>query len=403
MKRISILLLAATSFAVPACSSDVTPSGGDDGSGQGSNTGSGSNQGSGSGSADQWDTILANRMLDYNAALKIAALRLTGSLPSMTEINEVASTTGDAQKAAYENRIKEYMTRPAFANQMFLFWRNTLKTGGATAAFDPVNDTAAAFAAEIAFTNGSYMDMFTKASANCTTFAPATGTFTDAECTNGGPKAGLLTNPGLMKQFFSNLAMRRVRFLQETFDCLRFPVEISATPTDVHGAAPYIGVWPFNSIGSPQNSGGRVNFQDVSAAICANCHQTLNHIAPLLSYYDATGAYKTTIQVPVPLPNNPIAQMTDWLPNTETTAWRYGKPAADIPALGQQMAADPSVGQCGVSRFWLFAMGKEDIVDQLVSVPPATIQTEYDAFTQNGFKVRDLLFSIFTADAFIKF
>jgi hypothetical protein len=403
MKRISILLLAATSFAVPACSSDVTPSGGDDGSNQGSNTGSGSNQGSGSGSADQWDTILANRVVDYNAALKIAALRLTGNLPSMTEINTVAAATGDAQKTAYEGLIKDYLGRPAFANQMFLFWRNTFKTGGATAAFDPVNDTAAAFAAEIAVTNDSYMSLFTKASANCPTFAPATGTFTDAECTNGGPKAGVLTNPGLMKQFFSNLAMRRVRFLQETFDCLRFPVEISTTPTDVHGAAPYIGEWPFNSIGSPQNSGGRINFQDVSSAICANCHQTLNHIAPLLAYYDATGTYKTTIQVPVPLPMNPIAQMPDWLPSTETTAWRYQKPAADIPALGQQMAADPGVAQCGVTRFWGFAMGKLDPVDALVQIPPSVIQTQLDAFTQNSFKVKDLLFTIFTADAFIRF
>jgi hypothetical protein len=286
---------------------------------------------------------------------------------------------------------------------MFYFWRDTFKTGGVGATFDPVNDTAAAFAAEVAFTNGDYRDLLTKASANCTTFAPATGTFTDAECTNGGPKAGVLTNPGLMKQFVSNLAFRRTRFVQETFDCLRFPVEISSTPTPVGGAAPYIGVWAFDSIGSPQTSGGRVNFEDVSAAICANCHQTLNHIAPLFAYYDATGAYKTTIQVTVPLPMAPIAQPNDWLPMTETTAWRYQKPAADIPALGQQMAADSSVLQCGVTRFWIFAMGKDDPVDALVSIPPSTIQTQLDAFTQNGFKVRDLLFSIFTADAFIKF
>jgi hypothetical protein len=403
MKRISILLLAATSFAVPACSSDVTPSGDDDGSGSGSSSGSGSNQGSGSSSASQWDTILANRVTDYNAALKIAALRLTGTLPAMTEINEVATATGDAQKAAYQKWITDYLGRPAFANQMFLFWRDTFKTGGTTAAFDPVNDTAAAFAAQLAVTNGNYMDMLTKATGNCPTFAPATGTFTDANCANGGPAAGVLTNPGLQKQFFSNLAMRRVRFVQETFDCLRFPVEISSTPTDVGGAAPYIGVWPFNTIASPQNGGGRVNFQDTSAAICANCHETLNRMAPLFAYYDAAGAYKTTIQVPVPLPMSPTAQMTDWLPPGEMTAWRYQKLAADIPALGAQMAADPGVAQCGVSRYWLFALGKEDIVDQLVSVPPATIKTQVDAFTQNGFKVKDLLFTIFTTDAFIKF
>src|SRR4051812_45509769 len=248
MKRISILLLAATSFAVPACSSDVTPNGGDDGSGSNTGSNTGSNQGSNQGSGDQWDQILGNRTTDYNAALRIAALRLTGNLPSVTEINEVAAATGDAQKTAYVNRITEYMSRPTFANQMFLFWRDTFKTGGPTAAFAPDTtngttvvpspDTAAAFAAQLAVTNGSYMDLLTRPSAGCPTFTPATGVFSDpaaSECTNGGPKSGVLTNPGLMKQFFSNLSMRRGRFVQETFDCLRFPVEISTTPTDVGG------------------------------------------------------------------------------------------------------------------------------------------------------------------------
>jgi hypothetical protein len=142
----------------------------------------------------------------------------------------------------------------------------------------------------------------------------------------------------------------------------------------------------------------------VSAAICANCHQTLNHIVPLFAYYDAAGTYKTgVIQVPVPIPGNPVAQVTDWLPPGDTTAWRYQKAAIDIPALGAQMAADPAVAQCGVARAWNFALGKEDIVDQLVSVPPATIKAQTDAFTANGFKEKDLLFSIFTSDAFIKF
>src|ERR1041384_596201 len=168
MKRISILLLAATSFAVPACSNDVTPNGGDD-------DGSGSGSGSGSSMPDQWDQILAARVTDYNAALRIAALRLTGDLPTMTEIGTVASATGDAQKTAYEGLVRDYMGRPAFANQMFLFWRDTFKTGG-TAQFD----TAAAFAAQLAVTNASYMDLFTKASGNCPTFNAQTGVFTPA-------------------------------------------------------------------------------------------------------------------------------------------------------------------------------------------------------------------------------
>lgn len=392
MKRISILLLAATSFAVPACSNDVASTGGDD-DGSGSNKGSGSNS-----NPDQWDQILASRVTDYNAALRIAALRLTGNLPTMTEINTVASAQGDAQKAAYQGLITDYMNRPAFASQMVVFWRDTFKTGGTAA-----TDTAAAFAAQLAVTNGSYMDLFTKSTGNCPTFNAQAGTFAAAECGNGGPQAGVLTNPALMKQFFSNLAMRRGRFVQETFDCARFPVELSQTPIDVGGSAPYAGVWPFNSIASPTNGGGRVNFQDVSAAICANCHQTLNHLVPLFANYDMNGMYQATIQVPVPLEGNPIAKMNDWLPPGETTAWRYQKPAATIPDLGAAMAADPEIARCGVARLWNFALGKEDIVDQLVDVPQATIQSELDAFTQNGFKVKDLIFSIFTADAFVKF
>ena len=75
MKRISIVLVAATCFAVPACSSDSTPTGDDTGSG------------SDTPPKDEWDQILDARVYDYNAALRIAALRLTGDLPTMDEIN----------------------------------------------------------------------------------------------------------------------------------------------------------------------------------------------------------------------------------------------------------------------------------------------------------------------------
>src|ERR1041385_5895896 len=99
MKRIELLLLAATSFAVPACSNSVGPTGGDDDM----------NPGPG----DQWDQALANRKPDYNAALKIAALRLTGDIPTMTEINTVAVAPDDAaKKAAYEQLVTQYMARP---------------------------------------------------------------------------------------------------------------------------------------------------------------------------------------------------------------------------------------------------------------------------------------------------
>jgi len=388
MKRISILLLAATTFAVPACSNDATQSGDDDSSGSGS----------GGGTQDEWDQILGSRVTDYNAALKTASLRLTGDLLKMTEINQISSAPDDAsKKAAYETIIRDYISRPAFAKEMFYFWRDTFKIGG-TAAFD----TTPAFAAKLSVDNGSYMDLFTKASNNCPTFNEQTGVFTDAECANGGPKAGVLTNPGVMSSFVSNLAFRRVRWVQETFDCVRFPAEVGPAQ-NVGGSVPYNGVWPFSAIASPTNGGGRVNFQDVSSAICANCHQTLNHIAPLFANYDMTGAYKTSIQVTVPLTGAPLAQMNDWLPTGDTTAWRYQKPAADIPALGATMAADPEIAQCGVARMWNWALGKTDIVDTLQQVPAATIKAQVDAFTQNGFKMKDLIFAVYTSDNFVKF
>lgn len=390
MKRIKFMLVAAISLA--ACAGTPTGPGP---SGDDTNPGSdGSNMGSNSG--DEYDQALADRVVDYNAALKIAALKLTGDLPSLTEVQTVQNATD--QKAAYATLITDYMNRPTFAKQMFYFYRDTFKIGE-TAELD----TAPAFAAQLAATNGSYMNMFTASAGNCPTFDENTGVFTAAECTNGGPKAGVLTNPGVMKQFISNFAFRRTRWVQEMFACTMFPAEISSTPTDVGGAAPYTGVWPFNSIASPTNGGGRVNFQDTSAVICANCHSTINHVAPLFAYYDAAGQFQTAMAVPTPLDGAPPAVMTDYLPAGEQTAWRLNKPAADLPALGAQMAADPAVAECGVARIWNYALGKTDIVDTLQVVPSETIATQVAAFTSNGFKMKDLIFAVFTSDDFVKF
>jgi hypothetical protein len=319
----------------------------------------------------------------------------------MAETNQVSTAADDAaKKVAYEGLIQQYMSSPDFAKQMFFFWRDTFKMGE-TAALD----TAPAFAARLAVNNGSYMDMFTATADGCPTFDATAGTFTSAECGNNGPKAGLLTNPGIMAHYFGNLAFRRSRFVQETFVCTKFPAEISTTPTDVGGAAPYTGVWPFSSISTTTAKGGtgRIDFQDTAAVICANCHSTLNHLTPLFAYYDMNGNYQTAISVPTPLDGAPAARMTDYLPAGETTAWRQGVAAADLPALGQAMAADPAVAECGVARMWNWALGKTDIVDTLQEVPSATIQAQVDAFKASGFKVKDMIYAVYTSDDFVKF
>lgn len=67
------------------------------------------------------------------------------------------------------------------------------------------------------------------------------------------------------------------------------------------------------------------------------------------------------------------------------------------------MAADPDVAQCGVARMWNWALGKTDIVDTLQVVPPETIQAQVDAFTQGGYKLKDLIYAVYTSDDFVKF
>lgn len=391
MKRISTLLMAAA-LAVPACSGSGGGGGGDD-----VTTCTDPNDPACT-TGDEWDQQLATREYDYNAALRIAALRLTGDLPTITEINEIAAPADlTVKKGLYEARVKEYIERPTFAKMMFYFWRDTFKIGD-TAEFD----TAPALAAQLTKDNGSYMSLLTSPANNCPTLDEGTGVFTPAECTGNGPKAGVLGNPGVMKQFFSNFGFRRVKWIEETFDCIKFPAELGGVAQEVGAASPYTGEWPFDSIAGTA-SGGRINFLDVAAVICANCHQTINHIAPLFANYDAMGVYQNTISVPTPLDGAPLAQLSDYLPAGQTTAWRYNVPAADIPSLGAAMAADPDVAKCGVARVWNWALGKTDIVDTLQEVPIEVIQTQVDNFAADGFKMKNLVIAVYTSDDFTKF
>src|SRR6185436_8806241 len=107
--------------------------------------------------------------------------------------------------------------------------------------------------------------------------------------------------------------------------------------------------------------------------------------------YNDQGVYGAAIAVPTPLNGTPLARLTDYLPAGEQTAWRMGVPAADLPALGVAMAGDPDVAECGVARMWNWAMGKTDIVDTLQEVPTETIQAQVDAFTANGYKLKDMI------------
>jgi hypothetical protein len=347
---------------------------------------------------DEWDGRLAERVVDYSAALRIAALRLTGELPTLAELKQVASPSDEAgRKAAYEALLGQYMSGPRFARQMFRFWQDTLKMGDS-----PALDSAPAFLAKLAVEDRSYLETFAASGGTCPSFDPGTGAFTPGNCNNAPRTVGLLTHPGMLNHFFGNLAFRRVRWVQETFACSAFPAEIATTATDIGGASPYTGTFPFTSIAGTATL-GRVDFLDKKSVICANCHSNINHIAPLFAYYDQLGTYSTTMAVPTPLVGAPHAELTDYLPPGEGYAWRFGTKVTDMASLGAAMAADPDITACAIARLWNWALGKPDLVDAAVRVPSATIAKQVAAFEENGYRIRGALLDIFTSDDFIRF
>ena len=347
---------------------------------------------------DEWDDKLADRAVDYSAALRVAALRLTGELPTLAELKQVGDASDDAaRRAAYQALIDHYLASPRFSRQMFRFWQDTLKLGD-----DPRFDTAAAFVTKLVVDDRSFLDALTARSGTCTSFDPDTGQFTPADCSNAPVTVGLLTHPGMNAQFFSNFGFRRVRWVQETFACTAFPAEIATAATSVGGSEPYTGTFPFASIAGTA-SGGRVDFRNTASVICANCHSNINHIAPLFGHFDEAGMYHDAIVVPTPLPSAPAAVLGDYLPAGESLAWRHGTPVGDMAALGAAMAADPEVPACVIARLWNWALGKSDIVDSSTRVPPATIDPQVAAFEAGGHRIRGALRDIFTSDDFVRF
>jgi hypothetical protein len=384
MRRLNTTFAALLLAGLAACGGGVTTPGDDD---SGDDT-----------VLDEWDQKLNDREVDYSAALRIAALRLTGELPSLVEVKAVGDAPVEQKKAVYESLVGAYLDDPRFARQMFAWWKDTLKAGDA-----PDLDTAAAFAAQVTVEGRPYTDMLTAATGTCATYDQGAGTFTPADCANGLPvAAGLLSHPGIQRQFFSNMAFRRVRWVQETWACTAFPAETTTDGVEVGGAALYTSPWPFESIAGTEN-GGRVNFLDASAVVCANCHATMNHIAPLFLNFDDQGQYQPQPAVVVPIEGTPLATVTDYLPPGQTTAWRLNAPAPDLPSLGAAMAADPAISECAVARAWNWALGKGDIVDTLATIPADVIADQVTAFDANGKNYKDALFAVFTSDDFVKF
>jgi hypothetical protein len=387
--------------------------------------GSGSNQDLGTGTNDPGSGQVtpdntASEVVckpNYTAAQRTASLALTGQLPDWASLKlmmDAEKGGADAQKVVYEAFIDKAIASKDFAIEQVRFFRNMFATGNlaglkrrmnndGTAQYLADQDCAANYAAWLVVNEQPYTNLFTAQSGTCPKFDETTGAFTPGDVMDdkGAPLAmnGILNDPGLMVNYASNMAFRRTRFIQESFVCAKFPAESGGTPQPM-GAALYTNPWPFDSITGGDKA--KVNFQDTSAVICANCHGTANHIAPLLANFSlTTGLRMDTIQVKVPVQGNPTAQLTDWLPSTEGTAWRFGKPAATLAELGTAIAADPAVSQCMVSRTWNNAFSRGDIVRDLATIPPDVTAAQAKQFVANNYNVKKLIRAVFTSNEYV--
>jgi len=399
MRKITLALLPFAVLALGACGSEQpafgTGSSNDDGTGPGTGSGNGSGTGTGSGAGDPGsdpatDPVLSKRVVDYNEALRTASLKLTRRLPTLETIKKVADAS--EKKAAYEEELERMLDSSAFDARMVKFWRDTMRVGGGDL------DSAPVFAAKLMAEGRDFTELFTASTGTCPSFDGTAETFAEGNCNNNVPAhAGVLTNPAVQSQFYGNMAFRRVRWVQEVFYCGAFPAEVQATPTLVDGKD-YSAPWPFESI-----SNAPIDFRDTSSVVCANCHATMNHVAPLFANFDADGMWSNSIQVETPLAPTPVTtELGHWLPAGQNTAWRFGVEVADLPALGQAIAADPMVAECLVARMWNFALSKEDIVNDRATVPYEVIDPFVYEF-EKTYDLKDTLRKIMRSEDFVSF
>ncbi|MFO0755422.1 MAG: hypothetical protein U0359_02960 [Byssovorax sp.] len=388
-------------------------------SSSGNTTSSTTGGGTGGGPVAPKKTALDDRTLSYTEALRTASLKLVGDVPTLQQIKDLDGTAKADQPQKYASMIDALLDDVRFKAKMVELWKNTMRMGGAASGPKPSRDTAPTFAARLTVEQGNYLDLFTAKTNTCPTFDGTN--FADGNCDNGPVTAGILTDPGVNAQYYGNLAFRRHRFIQEVFVCHKLPAELTKN-TVQKGNGTYTSPWPFESIAAPGN-GGRIDFLDTSSAICANCHSSANHRAPLFGQFDENGKYQPLgpngeFAVQIPITDLPFAKRSDWLPEGEPTAWRdpnlpgcmeyqdglfCNKTANDLGELGALMIQDPEVIACPVRRMWNFALSKGDIVNDAADVPNEVIKPYVTVFTGGNYNLRAVLRAMLVSDDFVRF
>lgn len=403
---LTILAVASASIGAAACSkqpSGLKGSSGDETSEGGGGTGGGNNYAAtpidkgGLDFAPDAEQALIQRHLDYNEALRTASLKLVRALPTLKQIKHVADA--EDKKAAYEQELDALFADVRFQERMIKWWQDIMRSGGGAGNGKPSRNTAPVFAARVIAEEQPFSEMFTAPNNTCPTYDNTARQFMDGECNNGVPAvSGVLTDPGIMYQFYGSMAFRRVRWVQEIFVCTKFPAEYAEKPVSMNGAD-YTSPWPFDTVATAP-----IDFQDTSSVICANCHTTINHIAPLFANFDMNGMWQSSIQVMTPTAPDPMkTELSHWLKAGEKTHWRQGQEVNDLAELGQAIAADPDVAECAVARAYNFAFSKEDIVSDLATVPPSVLATYVAEFQKNGQNLKKTMRAIFASEDFVRF
>jgi len=404
------------------------------------------------GQNQQESTELDVRQLDYSEALRTASILLIGDVPTLSEIYELGDLPPDVQKSKYEELVDKKLADPRFAATLVEFFKYTFKMSGASLVVgEPTRDTAPVFAAKVVYEEKDWRNVLIQQANTCPTFNPTNNTFVDGSCNNlpaGMNHSGILTDPGVQSLYYGNLSFRRNRFFHETFLCRSGNEQSGGEPTDQPpGVAPCNGVepipgyqnkWPVNEIAGTCN-GGRVDFHAYNTSnVCANCHATWNHRAPLFGQFDSKGIFQALTpageySVFVPVNGSPRAKLSDWLctdplicPNggNNTAAWKktmkvdgaeISAQAATINELGQQMSKDDEVIECAVKRVWNYAMGRADITEiggrSWVVLPDrndpnpelVTMTKLVKDFKGNGFNLKKTLRTILVSDDFVRF
>jgi hypothetical protein len=396
-------------------------------------------------------TELDERELDYSEALRTASLLIVGDTPTLAEIYSLGDLPPDQQKAQYEILIDKYLSDPRFADSLVEYFKYTFKMGGAsTINGEPNRDTAPVFAAKTVYEGKDWRNILIQQSNTCPTFNATTHTFAEGSCNNlplGMSHSGILTNPGVHSLYYGNLSFRRNRFFHETFLCRSANEQSGGEPTEnppvdapCSGKDPipgYQNKWSVSEIAGACN-GGRVDFHAYNNSnVCANCHATWNHRAPLFGQFDSNGVYQMLngfgeYSVFVPVNGSPRAKLSDWIcisptcPNggNNTTAWKktmkvdgaeVPAPANNLSELGQQMAKDDEVIECSVKRIWNYAMGRADITEiggrSWVNLPDRadpnsellTMSKLVKQFKNNNYNLKQVFRSILLSDDFTRF